>query len=172
MTITRINPQYQAKGDYATYASGQNASISNFSGANQVFGIVANCVNANNASKYGKRYSLIIHDTNLALYCNTDDSWSLRVPWSRSGSNNVPVKSGAVGTTTKYISFGTTFPSAPNVVVTPRANYSDGGVWLSQALKLSVTDVTTTGFTVVCTCNSASASTSLSALSFYWMAML
>lgn len=74
-------------------------------------------------------------------------------------SGRSTISSTASATTTAVISFGKTFPVAPNVVVTADVSTPD-------VVRLSVLNVTSTGFTI------ANYRTNTATTAFYWIAML
>lgn len=61
------------------YASGQAAQFQNYAGTAHQWGISAECVNANNASYYGKRTGLIVRNDGFSLYDPSTSStiWQL-----------------------------------------------------------------------------------------------
>ena len=74
----------------ATNQSTQNVLISNFIGEAQLFGLTANCINANSTLN-GKRLSLIFRNDGLSGWNNSDSSqmWSIALPTGTVNFRNV-----------------------------------------------------------------------------------
>lgn len=87
--------------------STQNVLFSNFTGATQLWGIAANCINANNTAQYGNRQSIVFMNEGILGYDNTNAA----VLWQLTGMSGT-------------LSLGTTTTTTVSSVISMSTNWT------------------------------------------------